>query len=155
MALRRFLRLLPQKFATTSQLKFTTLIKPHVVVPKPTLLSNYNNNGFYSSQTLPETPEESRSGAVGKIKGTLQIFFTCKVCNTRNSKLFSKLAYEKGVVIVKCTGCDNNHLIADNLNWFTDLNGKRNIEEILAEKGEIVKKVDLEGCLDICREKDK
>ena len=34
-----------------------------------------------------------------------------QVCNTRNVKVISKLSYTKGVVIVKCDGCKNNHLI--------------------------------------------
>ena len=54
-------------------------------------------------------------------------------------KIISQQAYEKGVIIVKCDGCNNNHLIADNLGWFYD--EKKNIEDILKEKGEKVIKV--------------
>lgn len=74
-------------------------------------------------------------------EGKFQLMFTCKKCNSRNSKLISKQAYYKGVVIVICDGCNNKHLIADNLNWFTDMNGKKNIEDIMAEKGETVQKI--------------
>lgn len=76
-----------------------------------------------------------------KTAGKFQLMFTCKKCNTRNTKLITKLAYYKGVVIVICDGCENKHLIADNLNWFTDMNGKKNIEDIMAEKGETVQKI--------------
>lgn len=61
--------------------------------------------------------------------------FTCKKCDTRAVKSFTKDAYEKGVVIVTCPGCGARHVIADNLGW---LGEDRNIEEILAKKGENV-----------------
>ena len=56
------------------------------------------------------------------LSGQYRISFTCNVCKTRCHKEFSKQAYHKGVVIVRCTECENLHLIADNLGWFGDKN---------------------------------
>ncbi|CDJ48904.1 hypothetical protein, conserved [Eimeria brunetti] len=39
--------------------------------------------------------------------GYLTLIFTCCKCNTRSAKKFSKVAYTKGVVIVRCPGCNN------------------------------------------------
>jgi protein import protein ZIM17 len=76
---------------------------------------------------------------VPKPTGRFQLIFTCKKCNSRNVAHISKLSYHQGVVIVRCQGCSVKHLIADNLKWFSDK--KKNIEDILAEKGESVTKI--------------
>lgn len=68
----------------------------------------------------------------------LHMVFTCTKCETRAVKSFTKNAYEKGVVIVICPGCDARHLIADNLGWFGE---DRNIEEVLAKRGESVVRI--------------
>ena len=68
------------------------------------------------------------------------IIFTCTVCDTRTGKTISKTAYEKGVVIARCPGCENLHLVADRLNYFGD--GNWDIEKFLNERGEDIKLID-------------
>lgn len=62
--------------------------------------------------------------------------FTCNKCETKQARTFSKDSYTKGVVLLRCGGCDNLHLIADNLGWFRDQ--KTNIEDLMKEKGDKV-----------------
>ncbi|CAG0914778.1 unnamed protein product [Notodromas monacha] len=76
---------------------------------------------------------------VGRLERTLKLEFTCKICSERVSKFISKLAYDRGIVIVKCPGCENLHLIADRLCWFKHLEG-RDIEEFLKERGEEIRR---------------
>ncbi|NP_001280639.1 uncharacterized protein LOC103308295 [Acyrthosiphon pisum] len=116
----------PLKFATR---KTTTAVQIRCYASLPSV---QNNNCEKQSENEPT--------------GKMQINFTCTVCNTRNSRRFSKLSYEKGIVIIECDGCSNNHLIADNLGWFPDT-GCKNIEEILSSKGEKVKRIN--GCWEL------
>ena len=73
--------------------------------------------------------------------------FTCNKCETRAIRSFTKNAYENGVVLIKCEGCENIHLIADNLGWFEDertnvetMKGIKRIEDMGAVK-QILNKV--------------
>ncbi|KAL2720159.1 hypothetical protein V1478_010425 [Vespula squamosa] len=93
------------------------------------------------NKSTNENDKEENKKVLAKIEAKLQLIFICKKCNTQNNKIISKLAYQKGVVIIRCDGCKNNHLIADNLGWFSELGQHINIEKILAAKGETVRKI--------------
>ncbi|KAI3917099.1 hypothetical protein MKX01_003548 [Papaver californicum] len=67
----------------------------------------------------------------------LAMVFTCKVCETRSVKTASRESYDKGVVVARCDGCNNFHLIADRLGIFGE---PGSIKEFLAARGEEVKK---------------
>ncbi|XP_076911209.1 uncharacterized protein LOC143569110 [Bidens hawaiensis] len=47
---------------------------------------------------------------------SLLVQYTCNACGVRSQKLINRLAYEKGMVFVQCTGCSQYHKLVDNLN---------------------------------------
>jgi mitochondrial protein import protein ZIM17 len=73
------------------------------------------------------------------------LVYTCVKCDVRNSKKIAKNAYHKGVVLCKCDGCKNMHLIADNLGWFGE--ESFNVEKAMEKKGQAIYKglVDIES----------
>jgi protein import protein ZIM17 len=59
------------------------------------------------------------------------MMFTCGRCDTRAVKGFSRQAYENGVVIVRCPGCQSQHLVADRYGWFGE---PGSVEDFLADQ---------------------
>ncbi len=90
-----------------------------------------------SNYPLPRPSDEE--SAVGRVEPSLYLEFTCKKCEERVKKTISKLAYNRGIVIVRCPGCNNLHLIADRLGWFSHFDGQ-DVEDFLRQKGEMVRK---------------
>lgn len=68
--------------------------------------------------------------------GIYMMMYTWNVWQTKQARKFTKGAYHGGVVLIRCEGCDNLHLIADNLGWFRD--EKVNIEDLMREKGKLI-----------------
>lgn len=77
-------------------------------------------------------------GVEGVRSADMVIAFTCRKCETRSVRGLTRNAYEKGVVIIRCGGCDSLHLIADNLGYFKDGlgGGGKNVEDFLRDQGE-------------------
>jgi protein import protein ZIM17 len=97
-----------------------------------------------------------------------EMTFTCKACQHRSSHRMSKQGYHHGTILITCPGCKGRHLIADHLKVsprkeqclhphsltriythqiFSDK--AITLEDILAQKGQLLKKGALDSESDI------
>ncbi|CAF1002187.1 unnamed protein product [Rotaria sp. Silwood1] len=133
------LRLTLTRLVTTSR----------VAINSSKVITNHHRNflRIFSSQSN-DNIHQSKIPLANINKGEetkrMGIQFTCKVCDHKLQKTFTRQSYEQGVVIIRCDSCLNLHLIADNLGWFKDLtqNGKfKNVAQMLQAKGETIHRV--------------
>jgi mitochondrial protein import protein ZIM17 len=96
-----------------------------------------HNRTFTPSSSSNGQPDCDRPQSAST-NSKLFMVFTCVNCDTRAVKSFSKRAYEKGVVLVQCPGCQKRHVIADHLGWFGE---HKDVDEILRAKGESVRRI--------------
>ncbi|KAJ6617026.1 DNL zinc finger-domain-containing protein [Mycena sp. CBHHK59/15] len=135
---------------------------------RPNPFASVSRSASYSTTThaapaVPEPPRSSENSSLSDLATTssqalpdaitprLSMTFTCTVqdCGERSTHEFSKQAYDSGLVLVQCPGCDNRHLIADHLGWFkesTEEGKLRTIEDILRARGEKVTRGTLGSC---------
>lgn len=94
-----------------------------------------------------EPPAGDAAAASPNPRKDLYMMFTCGKCDVRAVKGFSRQAYENGVVIVRCPGCQSQHLVADRYGWFGE---PGDVEDFLARRGEAVTRgaADLPGVED-------
>jgi protein import protein ZIM17 len=92
------------------------------------------------------------TGPRHNVTGLMMIVFTCSICEHKSARTFSKDAYNKGVVMIRCQSCENFHLIADNLKWFKD--EKTNIEDIMRDKGSEVHKFFNQQAVEFIKKED-
>lgn len=110
---------------------------------------NHDSGSLKPSSDLSNVPSyrDSNNGSVVEYSAVsnlrtssrhdLAMIFTCKVCETRSVKTVCRESYEKGVVVARCGGCNNLHLIADHLGWFGE---PGSVEDFLAARGEEVER---------------
>ncbi|EEY61289.1 uncharacterized protein PITG_01560 [Phytophthora infestans T30-4] len=100
-----------------------------------------------SSESTASATECSSAPGVESPGEKFVMIYTCSVCETRSAKTISKHAYYNGVVLVRCPGCENQHLVADRLGWFED--DSVDVESLLKHKGESVRFVTAENVLEL------
>lgn len=157
---RRILR----SFASSSSTIDRTVQNKSQTQAEPTIESNANISDAAADviQINVTTPPNDKLTIPGAQQGggrKLAIVYTCNVCQTRAVKQFSERAYTSGVVLVRCPGCQNLHLIADRLGYIDD-SKNFDLESIAEQTGQPIQKItDLEhnqeGVLELILGSDK
>ncbi|KZV55325.1 hypothetical protein F511_18857 [Dorcoceras hygrometricum] len=79
----------------------------------------------YPEPAQSSVSKKSQEEAVVDLKlprRSLLASFTCNACGTRSERLINRLAYERGLVYVQCSGCSRYHKLVDNLGLVIEYN---------------------------------
>ncbi|KAF0852658.1 mitochondrial DNL zinc finger protein 1 [Andalucia godoyi] len=114
--------------------------------------SSISSDDGTAPQYVPSAVLKNPALAGLKVEGVknadMWIVYTCKKCEVRSVKGMTRHAYEKGLVIVRCPGCEALHLIADNIGWFPEDGSpsqKFSVEDTLRLQGQAIKSARVDG----------
>ncbi|QSZ35717.1 hypothetical protein DSL72_006839 [Monilinia vaccinii-corymbosi] len=110
--------------------------------PTPTactpLLPTQPSPRHYSARPLTDAPPSPAPSTPRPAQPSYDLTFTCTPCSARSTHRISKQGYHSGSVLITCPSCKNRHVISDHLGIFGDR--KLTIEDLMREKGQLVKK---------------
>ncbi|KAL3650004.1 hypothetical protein CASFOL_006407 [Castilleja foliolosa] len=85
----------------------------------------------------PSIMQQVKSNLIPSVKQDHAVIFSCKPCNARSVKIVCRDSYDKGVVVARCDGCNDLHLIVDRLGVVGE---HASIADFLAAHGQDVEK---------------
>ncbi|KAI1382472.1 DNL zinc finger-domain-containing protein [Hypoxylon crocopeplum] len=128
----------------------TRTISPSILRPFPRLPRTSQPVARRFAHAIPKpssrTPEVSASSSPSEpeakprklLEPHYELTFTCVPCGGRSTHAISKQGYHKGSVLITCPSCRNRHVISDHLDIFG--NRKITVEDLMREKGQLVKR---------------
>ncbi|KAL4929348.1 DNL-type zinc finger protein [Aspergillus undulatus] len=122
----------------------------------PLIGFRYNSSASNSNPSRPLTdrPENAATDAENAEQNrqrreqepAYQLTFTCKPCGSRSTHRVSKHGYHRGTVLIRCPGCENRHVISDNLKIFFEQS--KTLDDLLEERGQSITTGELRGDLE-------
>ena len=100
----------------------------------------------HQSSTTISPPSSGRTIPTQK-PSAYELTFTCKPCLHRSTHKISTQGYHHGTVLITCPDCKARHVISDHLKIFADKSFT--IEDLMRQKGHIVRRGSLEGDVEI------
>ncbi|KAK0624752.1 DNL zinc finger-domain-containing protein [Bombardia bombarda] len=135
------LQLQHTKSSLRTSIRFAhTIPRPSGTTPAVAASSTQPGSESEPTQAAEATPRTLRpSRPLNKQEEPhYEMTFTCVPCGERSAHNVTKQGYHHGSVLITCPGCRVRHVISDHLKIFGDR--KLTVEDILRERGQLVKK---------------
>ena len=122
------------------------IFPPNSYPIQPLQIRHQSDSAAAVASSVPSAPA-SPTSTPSERPPSYELTFTCKPCRHRSTHVVSKQGYHKGTVLITCFECKNRHVISDHLKIFADKSFT--LEQLLQEKGELVKRGTLEGDVEL------